>query len=1120
MSGFSFTENQQRALALDGGKLVLAGAGSGKTTVLVERYLRLLAPPEPGEAPVEPRQIVAMTYTRPAAAQLQAGIHKNLLERERRDPEHATHWRVQREAMSWARIGTIHGFCSSLLRAYPLEAGVDPDFTVDNTGDPTREERLEQHLRRLSRMRDPDLAILVDALGGYDKILALVRLAAFEPDLADALGAAAENPTGAKEWLDGALRGMHAAYGTPREERPEPGEIDHTRQAHALAALGRVAAPLRPAPEVAPARLTYDDLEWHALKLLRGGSRAVQQILRGIRYLFVDEFQDTSSRQWQIVQLLAHGAGGDAGLERDRLFLVGDEKQSIYGFRRADVTVVRRAESLLAALPGRGAEWRVDLADNFRTAPPLLEAMNPALNRLLTVTDREPLPLDAAPQDLEAKREVSPGIGTAPPELAVGMGWSWDEGFTALAGRIRREVDSGEVIVQGENGPRPLAWEDIGILMRKRIHLPELERALRAGGVPYTLVKSKGFLERQEVRDMVHLLAALADPRDHMALTGTLRSPLFSLPDTAFAALFLGGDDPRDTWRRLLEDEDGVRQVRSRLSGTDLEALERALVLWRDLDRLAEHAAPAEVLLTALERSGAWAAYATGDRGTQRIANLYRIVDLVRGEAGKGHYTLRRLNDRLRTMLEEAGEEQSSEPDPGAGRGVKLMTVHAAKGLEFPYVILLLEKEGRKTSTAEKVSRGHLLLPDHEDRFAPLADPRLARLALAVEKDDAARMHQTMRARFEGIEEEAEQRRLLYVALTRVRDRLLCWGIVPKSRGRVEYHPGSDLGRMVEAVGATEKDLKSLEEERQFDGWLVSPIRSQEEPLGDAEPPPVEEPGTLAPEAPGDDPGVRLVAPPLPDRWQVPVTAFADYLVSPGDEALRKLLWYAAVTEAGDAEPRDDAAPGDTEQLLESQDRSRRVAAWIGELVHRLYQRLGPGCGWDDAGDEVERELELFAESPEEAKRLRERIRELLERGRTTPGLNAMPANALRELPLALRLGDVTLRGRADAAWVEDGVAVAVDYKTNRVEAGGAERLAQLAGYDHQAKLYALALARAWGADRAECRLVFLDAGEEVRYPLADGDEERYRAAAQTLNGRWRAWADDNDRNPSKPGDG
>lgn len=1112
-----FTDAQLRALE-PGGKLVLAGAGSGKTTVLTERYIRLLAPNPDGDW-LEPRQIVATTFSKKAAAHLEAKVYKALLSREKEDTEHASHWRKQRERMPWSRISTLHSFCSSLLRSYPLEAGVDPDFIVSAEGDLELQESISDHVRRLAYKKDQHLRALL-ALLSRAEIEEMIRRVVKQPELWEAAVKAEAEPERATSELNALLAEMLDRYAILDELRPS--RINHSAFVEAVQHLAALARPFARQSDEVQRVLFYDDLERMALRLLRRGGQAARMIRGSIRFMMVDEFQDTSAQQWELIKLLARDDRGE--LLPNKLFLVGDEKQSIYGFRDADVTVVNRArtdlERAYSALASRkrspqtalafagddveqdvhNENWFVTLDDNFRTLSEVMEPLNGAFQELLSHQNEEWLPFEAQPRDLAPNRSTQ-GAFQSHLELLLGVTKESEALYDTVVLRLRELVQGSEPLMVEDpetSEVRALCYEDIGVLFRTRTRMPVFEESLRKADVPYTIAKGRGFLTRQEVLDCMNLLRALADPRDRVALYGTLRSPFFSFSENILALLFGHGDEVEQVWYRAADGDDELMTLLP--DPSEREALRLGFELWEELSELSRHSTATEVLLTALEAFGAWAAYAEGLRGEQRVANIYQFIAIVQGIADEGHFTLRRMIKRLE-QLRESGDVDT-EADVQGGKGIRVLTMHASKGLEFPFVVLpdlATQIRGSNYHNSAELKHGALLMPEGD--FAPLAKAELALLNETASSDaPEATLAWWMKQKFARMEERAETLRLLYVAATRARDHLLLIGQL-KTKKDSDIPVCSDKSPL--AVWLDALHLKINEETGELDGtedcpFACSLLRSNELRRVEIEQENVGNTGE--PEAKEDSALIRLEEPLKPQRWTLPITAFAAYAGDPGDEQLRKLVWYADDEWVGE----DESEGTSFSSKATWNDPIAPFGNHIGNLVHHLLEFEGFGWTREAVEERVERAVKAIRGlAPEHYDAARARVYHLLENAtKLYGGLN--PDVAKPEMPILLTLGCATLRGRADLVLRNGNKGIIVDYKTNLIEPGEEAEAAKAHGYDHQARLYALALRQAWQLEDVECQLAFLHTGNVLSVPAASVNRADYEAAAAELNERWQ----------------
>jgi ATP-dependent exoDNAse (exonuclease V) beta subunit len=1116
----TFTNRQKEALDLSTGKLVVAGAGSGKTTVLAERYLRLL------ESGLEPSQIVAMTFTRKAAASLRGRVYGRIQEREAEQPERASLWRKRRDDMRDARITTIHAFCGTVLRAYPDAAGVDPEMTVGPKAGLVQLQTVREHIRTLAYRRDETLHELLAIFPSQrqKKAETLCLLLLRNLPLFSAIELAEHGLDEADDYLRRATQIIASQF---EGEKQIAGKvIAHRQWLQALISARKVVTPLLPKADEPRAALSFDDLEHTVLAFLRGNTGAARHLRDSIKALLVDEFQDTSLLQWEIVRELVRNEQGT--LEGRKLFLVGDEKQSIYSFRDANVTVLHKARQELCAPDGQVTEVR--LVENFRTRPALMRTLNPILDRLLRISKFKESAFVAQPQEMKPGRKsdetgvletalVLDGTHSGPMDYIV----EWirgnvvpDEGLEGLKGTVEPR-NSANLYSEKEI----FTYSNTAILLKTRTRLPELELALQLAEIPYSVNAGQGFYTRPEVLDLIHLVHTFADPRDLLARVALLRSPMFGLSDTAVAAIYMNRPSGADPWQNWVDT--GVEpDLFASLDAEDRSVLERARPIWRELQRSAGLMDTVDWLRIALDRSGAWGAYAVGRRGRQALANIAQFLELIRDITTEQGPDLRSLVDRLDVEIDREDGETDAEADVSGGRGVQIMTIHSAKGLEFPLVILALPDTLQKRDS--KLTRGNLAA--EEGKYRPLTEPRLYELAKPfIDEKRVTNLHDVM-YNVSSLEEDlAEQLRLLYVAATRARDRLL---VVTHAKRKAETKKGGparldagkrssselwlqacdlDLNAMHDRCGLTTtllgdeqagNDLLKTATDMRF-VWLEADalIATAETTQPDLLPP---EPPALSAKA---DPGVKLASTRPGVRLQLPLEAFASWMADSSKQNLDKLLHLGAEDGPNSSilgwGEKDTASLKDISDFEGSGDREEQhdVPRLSGILLHNLVQRFGPGADWERVGAWVVERCKSLVGNTALRKELVDRVKLLAEAGAAHDWKIA--AKARREFPVMFRIGDIMLRGRIDLAWLDNGSAVALDLKTNDISAKKVDELVRNHGYDHQARLYAMAYAASSGSSRAEGRLLFLPSGIEKQFDVSENDRQYYVSRATEL---------------------
>lgn len=518
--------------------------------------------------------------------------------------------------------------------------------------------------------------------------------------------------------------------------------------------------------------LDFADLEWRAYLLLRQGGHAdwVQYKLdQRVDHILIDEFQDTSPTQWQLLQpLIEELVAGDPGRRRS-LFIVGDEKQSLYGFRRAD----SRLFTEVAEWARKNASARVFTEDRSRRSSP---AIMDFVNLVFAPTDEHrPLPSfrthSSAREALWGRVELLPLLSDEesdddPPDwrnpLQTPRPERIAQRYVGEAQTLVEKIHSlvGSLVVGAGESARLLQYRDVMILVRDRTHAATYEEALRHAGLPFTGTGNERLADLPEVKDLIDLLAVLMDPTDDRALAAILRSPLFGFTDDDLAALAHAARSQQEPWWQALQ-----AVPHDRAQGAVAQ-----LARWRGLvDAIPVH----DLLHAVLAETDAVARYqqASPAQIRPRIGPAFRAVLHLSLDLDGGRYPgLGRFRDHLvgyEGGLAGAGEEHD---------GIRLMTIHGAKGLEAPVVFLV-------DTARPRAADAGLRAVTH---WPPLA-PRPEQFYVVGNKDTIDE-HSGLLLQQQALRQGQEDMNALYVALTRAAQMLIISGCAPRRAGNLGWY--------------------------------------------------------------------------------------------------------------------------------------------------------------------------------------------------------------------------------------------------------------------------------------------------------------------------------------------
>jgi ATP-dependent exoDNAse (exonuclease V) beta subunit len=1156
------TPEQAGAIRVRGKDVLLeAGAGTGKTGVMVDRYCRLVC-----DSGLSPDAVLAFTFTDKAAAELRQRIRAELARRAERGSERAA---TVLAGIGGAWITTIHGFCNRVLAAHPVAAGVDPGFRVLDAPEAARAAReafddaLVEFLADGDAAREETVAAYdIEGLRGmivsvHDELRSrgIARPQLPEPPPADPEAAIRRAADAARECL------QELKEGDPKRELPEralarlgaagpPPGLDELR-ALATSSKAKALAPYREAIDAAVARtaeageggaayrhlaellrlfstrfeaakerragLDFEDLQILAARLLERAEIGEHYRSR-FRQILVDEFQDTNRLQLRLIEALRG--------PKTELVVVGDELQSIYGFRHADLDVFRRRRE---EVDRHGDAELMRLSGNFRSRPEVVGAVN-LFGETLLGAAYNPLRVGTPPPE-------EPARGEGPPvELLLTARDGWDEegielepaidGATplnclaearAVAERLRSLADEG--VPRGE----------MVVLLRAFTHLDAYEDSLERAGLRPYVVGGRGYWSQQQVADVCALLAVIANPLDDHALFGALASPACAVaPDTLWLLRRAAGK--RNHVWPAVERAAGAGEADlaepKRLEGIpepERELLATFVARIASLRERGPRLSLPALIDAAVTETGYDLAVLSRPAGEARFANVRKMARLAAEFESREGRDLRGFLDFLAARAESDAEAQAATAAEGHD-GVRIMTVHNAKGLEFG-VVAVPDLSRRLLNGG----RSSLLVLGREEQ--PRVGMRLVRLGSPkIDLFDYTALCE------ESAEREAEEElRLFHVAATRARERLILSGVVNPQPGR-ETKGKAVAERLVDALGVPrdadstvpvappaprpglEADLQPSEIAVRVN--LPSPERAAELRALRRE-------GAAARElGEGPPPLVERRPPVVPSR-PLSYTAISAYQECPYRFHMERVLGLSRTSELHQlfhpADRKVDAVREGEPEAATPSAREERTAR--GTAVHALLEwsqangwtkpsvelalrhataaGLGAGGPTPDTQQRALGEMCLGRDHP--PPQLADELLEPVRRWIESPLRERIAAEATRvraESPLLLGVGGTVLRGSIDLLVEREGAPpLVLDYKTDRLD--GADPAERAAHYGVQRSIYALAVAEALGVEEVEVAYVFLERPDEPALSLLGPEEMRAaRASLEETIGR------------------
>ena len=933
-SEIKYTKEQTLALMKDRHLAVTANAGSGKTSVLVEKYLDLLISNKPQRAYDAIRSIVAITFTRQAAADMKAKITAKISKRMLEDPFNLKEWKSLREQISSAKVTTIHSFCNGLLRDYPVEAGISPIFremdeyesnyyaeiSVDGLIEQYSDAMLNSEFSEFPEEKVFLFQNLLNSLGIQQlrgMLLAVVR----EPvtlrswlefyskpvdeifeyykdefersirrdceQLADIFSDNIDNIPPESKSYRAICDGINEISAIVRDDNYElTNFIGKLKEFHELKIKGNAKATnylidchfgkgtedsksfRGKVTELAgmnfdllngndnsqtyielvkifvnfadeannifgdikneQSAYTFDDLLIMALNLLRQ-PEVRDKIIADMQYLMVDEFQDTNQIQYDMVKFLVPGLMDNSYKGGPKVFIVGDAKQSIYGFRSADVTVFNTAKEDIRKFnenaivkkkinhaPKIFGQYQdvtdsqafgdISLADTFRLLPAIALFTNSICRNIFDESKSgiayEPLVCGRKLiKNVENNLGITPENGTVNFLIAIKKSKKKEDGElipeiendeeidseniseAELVSRFIQKIVAGETDIKIFDGTEYVApkYSDIAILTRKKGSIQKLSKIFIEKKINFAVVSGKGFYQTQEVIDFISLLNFLVNHNDEISLAGTLKSPLFNINDGELL--------------NIAQQKGTIffEKFQNYKSENEESAyfIQRAKDIISDLISQSSLVSISELILRTIEITDYYGAIEQFDAKEQIKSNINMLVQSAREFESKGYKSLYEFIQRANALSEASSEAEAAFVSDD--NVISIMTTHASKGLEFPVVILFdSNSKGTGDKGLVKSKNFGITIPinlpepiqNSEKFYMQAADTMVQRVIKRVKSDDDL----------------AEEARLLYVAMTRAKDHLIISATISETKDSFSFYKDSFFGLLINSL--------------------------------------------------------------------------------------------------------------------------------------------------------------------------------------------------------------------------------------------------------------------------------------------------------------------------------
>jgi ATP-dependent exoDNAse (exonuclease V) beta subunit len=1125
--------------------VVTAGAGAGKTRALVGRFLYLVL-----ERGVDPENILALTFTRKAAAEMFQRVHEALGRPESPNPDLASR-------LVNAHIQTLDSFCREIVAAAAAQYGYTPDFQIDEVACARTATKVAYRYVLDNR----DAGGLKNLLGafGFDvvvrELFASFGSANVEPhwrgrhlcrasarlgeeefkkiasQLAEETRGIAEQilergndapPSGFREGTAQAIRvakalpasGASPSTSAPAElaaflthmRRPENAiNLRSVGKNEAESAIKGLAKDLRDESRLKKISqivdfeqflpdyyaimdrldeyadllceekrraniMNYKDLGALAVDILSGQEEVRQYWASRFEYILIDEFQDNNDLQKQLLLLLSRDG---AHVRRGKLFFVGDEKQSIYLFRGADVSVFKSLADELEAS-------RFALARNYRSARRLIDFFNAAFRVVMRPADQKGLRhFEAEYQDMEAGGAAGPQDFSsrieyryitnevAPKDCGGALLSAKETLVYRLALWIRDAVESSNPLfvraeAQPEPGLRKAEYGDIAVLMRTTSRQYELEKHLRMLAIPFVSDTTASLFSEEPVNDLYYLLRLLLDAQDLFATAAVLRSPLCRISNDGYVTILTEKKD-------LAELRIGLPET---LGDADREAVHTMLLFYNELTSISDHLPLMELVTHVWKRAGLELSILSDPRRSPYLDHWNAIRAIAADTEARGGH----LQAFLAALRGYRDQEQSFDANVAPkedSRGVHLLTIHKSKGLEFPVVIIpWMEASTNRNSGAERWGVLETVQSHGRARFYTVD------IGFHDRIEGGSNILQTHAQDLRREKERAETKRLLYVACTRAVDHLIMFDAVPEKRpyDKDSFHAllFQNAERAHPTQDETEAQIPAHLSRVQF---FFEPLASEQEVQtarrGRAAP--ARQPHGETITAPGPEEKNFIRPPRRLTASAVNAMAVKDSLAAAIARGLSERIVRESLFETTVPEERSEGADAAAPQGLDP--------TVYGSLVHELFAHLVAGKslehfaasvsvargirpGIPSLDDNEEAQTELQAHTIIE--RASQELMPLLQSGTFSTILRNR--SLIFEFPFLLAIAPWAIEGRMDMLARSDDEIIVLDLKT--------DRRFSLYEYALQVGIYRIAARALFPAKKIRTGLLYLHFGE------------------------------------------